>query len=149
MQPHSTPQKRILCLINGYPTCFGGVETYGSDMAHSVLIARELKARPGHWFLVGKMTKVNGREVKVGSEPVDMRRRGYEAARVDGHIYARTPHESGVPLNALVTKQPTYLAMEKLPELTVSTFGWSKNELKNATATAHAWLFETEGIAAA
>jgi len=144
MQPHSKRLDRVLCLIEGYPSNFGGVEVESSKAAVSQRMSRELNAAPGTWFIVGD------RRAGTGARVDSMRARGYEAAEVNAAVYARVPHPSGLPIESVVPKQLPWLHMvDKLPTLTADRFGWSTNELTDALATARAWLFPTEGMQAA
>ena len=148
MKQPSGRQQRILGLVDGYPAAFGGESDDGSIRAGASRNLREMRKRPGHWFLVGQRRRVDGRTVKTGSMAADLRQRGVEAVEVDGKQYARVPGKCGVAIEALVTKQPAPLPSDALPEVTRDRFGWSQNELANAAATARAWLFPIEGIAA-
>lgn len=138
-------QERVLCLIDGYPALFGGVNDEGTKQAQIARIDRVLKSRPGHWYLVGHRSTRRSE----GSEPRTMRDAGFEVEVVNGDVYARVPHPDGRPLSELVAKRQPWTFGDKLPELAVDGFGWSRNELNQAMATARAWLFPTEGIAAA
>jgi hypothetical protein len=147
MQQHSGPQERILSLLEGYPSNFGGVEIAGSKLAHTEYIARMMHSRPGHWFLVGHRPNNGG--ARLGVDGSTARRQGYEMAEVNCNVYARVPHPSGLPIEALVTRRKPWNHHDKLPELTADRFGWSRGEMSDAMATARAWLFPIEGIAAA
>jgi hypothetical protein len=146
MQQHSGPQKRILCLLEGYPSTFGGVEVAGSPAANSEYISHVLNQRPGHWFLVGY--RRGSSNTSTGVDANTARKQGYEVECIARHIYARVPHPSGLPIESLVTRRKPWTLGDKLPEVTADKFGWSRGELNEAMATARAWLFPTEGIAA-
>jgi len=148
MQQHSGQQERILCLLEGYPSTFGGVEVPGSSAAKTEYISHVLHQRPGHWFLVGHRPADNDRAV-TGVDAGTARKQGYEVECINHHIYARVPHPSGLPIEALVTRRKAWHHSDALPEVTPDRFGWSRGELNEAMATARAWLFPTEGIAAA
>jgi hypothetical protein len=145
MQQHSGPQTRILGLTEGYSATFGGDDVEGSGLAHGQYVARALNAWPGHWFVVGHRLRGGARR---GFGSSNARRNGYECKEVNGKVYARVPHPDGVPLEQLVTKRRPWDVGDALPELKADKFGWSRGELNEAMATARAWLFPTEGIAA-
>lgn len=147
MQQHSGPQKRILNLIEGYPSTFGGVDVAGSSAATTEYISRVLHERPGDWFLIGYRIGSSG--ASIGVEANTARKQGYEVECISRNIYARVPHPDGLPIEALVTRRKPWTLGDRLPELTADRFGWSRGEMNDAMATARAWLFPTEGIAAA
>lgn len=139
-------QKRILSLIDSYPSTYGGEFDAGSvrDNARRTDIA--LASRPGHWFLIGENGK--GSVQATGARTSDVRSRGYEAVELNGRHYARIAHPSGVSIEALVTKLPYTKPTDRLPVL-ARDFAWSRDELNDALATARAWLFPIEGNQAA
>jgi hypothetical protein len=97
---------------------------------------------------VGQCNRQGGVLTRAGARAFDLKARGYEVAGVDGKQYARVPHPSGVPISSLVTKTRPLTAADALPEVKAIHFGWSQDELRQAAATARAWLFPIEGIAA-
>lgn len=146
MKQPSSRQERILSLIDGYQSDFGGEFDAGSKQGQLSRIVRELHRWPGHWFLVGQISRRGGAKATAGARAVDLKRHGCETAEVDGKQYARIPGE-GVPLMSLVTRPEKRQMHERLPAVASDKFGWSRNELANAKATARAWLFPIEGIA--
>lgn len=144
MQPPRKPLDRVLCLIEGYPSVFGGQEVESSRAANSLRMRRWMTAYPGTWFIVGDA------RAGTGDNAGGMRRRGYESAEYDGATYARIPHRDGLPIEAVVARRkPWHHLGDKLPELKADRFGWSGDEMTDALATAKAWLFPIEGIQAA
>lgn len=142
MLPYSGPQKRILSLIDGYQASFGYQQANGQRMDAA------LYSRPGHWFLVGRRWVTNGVDYTVGSPATDLKRRGFETAVVNNNHYARVSTSDGKPLTDFVTRQPPYNPQSAPQQLKSDSFGWSSTELSSALATARAWLFPIEGIAA-
>ena len=147
MKRRKGAQTRILCLIDGYQSVFGGELDAGSKQANASRMEREMRARPGQWFLVGQSGKSGGVFTRIGARASDLRGRGFEAVEIDGKHLARVPHKSGVPIESLVTRRKPPTAADALPSVKSDRFGWSRDELNNATATAKAWLFPIEGIA--
>ena len=146
MKPPRGRQQRILGLIDGYQSIFGG--DAGSRRQNLSRVIAEMRKRPGHWFLVGQRSRAQGISVKVGATADDLKRHGSETSEVDGKLYARFPHKSGVLLESLLSRPSKRLQITPLPAVESDRFGWSRDELNNATATAKAWLFPIEGIAA-
>lgn len=148
MQQQPKPAQRILCLIDGYLGNINegreGAVGKSPDMERKLAL---LDRYPGRWALVGSEIIRGGVRVSVGTKGRTYARYGYETASANGKTYARRPHPDGVPLSALVKsvrpKQP-----EPLPVVQPDEFGWSRDEINNALATAKAWLFPTEGIQA-
>ena len=147
MQQRSGVQKRILCLLEGYPSTFGGAEVPGSSAATTEYIRHVLNERPGHWFLIGHRQGLGS--TATGVDASTARKQGYEVETVNCKTYARVPHPSGLPIEALVTRRKPWNHADEPPKLIADRFGWSRGELNEAMATARAWLFPTEGIAAA
>jgi ethanolamine utilization protein EutQ (cupin superfamily) len=148
MQQPSKPAERILCLIEGYPSAFGGDGEVKADHAHQKWVRKMMSEQPGRWFLVGEVVYVNRVRKRLGREPVELRKLGFEAEQVSHKVYARAPHPDGVPLSDLVTRAEPRTRSDALPEVADVRFGWTADEMSNAIATARAWLFPTKGIAA-
>lgn len=148
MQQRSNPADRVLCLIDGYLST-GGDGEVTDKVANMARLRRMMHERPGHWCLVGELRYVNRREMLTGADATVLRKQGFEVETVNRKIYARAPHPSGRPLSDLVERKPQARRGDAIPELAPASFGWSRDELSNAIATAHAWLFPESEIQAA
>lgn len=148
MQQRSNPAGAVLCLIDGYLST-GGDGEVTDKIASATRVRRMMHQRAGRWCLVGELRYVNRRPVAVGADQTILRKQGFEVEVVNRKIYARAPHPSGRPLSDFVERKPQARRGDALPELAPAAFGWSRDELSNAIATAHAWLFPETGIQAA
>lgn len=146
MQQQPKPLPPILCLIDGYPgSVFEGREASGMTDGMKQRLAI-LDRNPGRWALVHSVVYGNGGEVHAGTKPQFWRKLGYEVETINCDTYARRPHPNGRPLSDFVTRQER---KEPLPKLRPAQFGWSRDEINSALATAKTWLFPIEGIQAA
>ena len=148
-QAAEKPRQAVLCLIDGY---LGSVQE-GKDGSFGMTEGMKRKLQlldryPGRWALVGTEFSQDGRKELVGTQARSFAKYGYETATLGGKIYARKSHPDGLPIEAVVEKAPKRY-YEPLPAVQPDSFGWSPAEIKNALATAKAWLFPTEGIQAA
>lgn len=148
MQQPNSRSERILGLIDGYPELFGGNGEVMNSVARQQWVRKTMDESPGRWFVVGEVRHVNRRRVSVGPHPYILRGYGYEVEIANSKVYARAPHPSGRPLSDYVDIAPPKRPSDAPPELTSDKFGWSGSEIQDALATARAWLFPIEGIAA-
>jgi hypothetical protein len=135
-----------LCLIDGYQ---GSIQEGREGSGITEGMKRKLAIldkHPGRWALVHEEGGPRGNRFYVGTAGPNFAKYGCEIATVNGKTYARRPHPSGLPIESLVTKRAP---AEPLPVIKPNSFGWSRDEINNALATARAWLFPTEGIQAA
>lgn len=150
MQRPSKPSQRILCLIDGYPSESGmqGSEGDLSRLGPVLLnVMQQLDKRPGRWAVVHEklVDPITGVEQRRGVEPDVLRKHGYEVARLNRKGYARRPLEGAPPLSDLVARKPPLAPITGYPEVTPDEFGWTRDEIKQALATAKSWLFPLEG----
>lgn len=142
------PSDRILSLIEGYPSLFGSDGEVKASNAHQKWVRKMMNSRPGQWFLVGDEAYVNRLRKRSGMAATELRKYGFEVEKVNDKVYARAPHPLGRPITDLVEQRPPKNRHDALPELADVRFGWTADEMSKALATARAWLFPVEGIAA-
>ena len=148
MQQQPERSQPILCLIDGYPASQSeGREGSGITEGMKQRLAL-LDRYPGRWALVATEVQRDGVKELAGTRASTFAKYGYETATVNCKTYARKPHPDGLPIEALV-KKAEVRPYEPLPAIKQNSFGWSRDEINNALATARAWLFPTEGIQAA
>jgi hypothetical protein len=138
----------ILCLIDGYlGSLHEGRIGKGSMTPGQERKLALLDRYPGRWAVVHARERAGDGYNNIGTHGPEFVKHGYEVAVANGKTYARRPHPSGRPLSDFVTKMPAK-RFDPMPAVESDEFGWSRDELANAAATARAWLFPIEGIAA-
>lgn len=148
MHSQPRPQHAVMGLIDGYLSgvMVGRIGPFGLS-PHVLKAMEQLDKHPGRWGLI--FVKAQPGYEAAGMYDKSFSRAGYELVTVNGKTYARKPHPSGLPIDAVVTRQKPRVPSDALPAVTPDVFGWSANELHHALATAKSWLFPIEGTQAA
>jgi hypothetical protein len=154
MQRPDKPSQRILFLIDGYPSESGMQGSEGDlgrlgPVMHNVMT--QLDRWPGRWAVVRELIvdPITGARHERGIPVERLEQQGYEVARLNRKGYARKPLKGAPPLSDLVAKKPALAPIVGYPEVTPDEFGWTRDEINDALATAKSWLFPTEGTQAA
>jgi hypothetical protein len=123
----------------------------GEMGAASQHVAGWLNANPGRWAVVRELIvdPITGARHERGIPVERLEQQGYEVARLNRKGYARKPLKGAPPLSDLVAKKPALAPIVGYPEVTPDEFGWTRDEINDALATAKSWLFPTEGTQAA
>lgn len=150
MPPRSKPSQRILCLVDGYPSESGmqGSEGEPNRLGPVLLnVMHHLDRWPGRWAVVHEILvdPITGAEQQRGIVAAALIKQGYECKRLNRKTYARKPAEGAPELTDLVARKPPLAPITGYPEVTPDEFGWTRDEINQALATAKSWLFPLEG----